>query len=140
MRRNAFTLVELLVVITVIGILIALLLPAVQAARGTAQRAACVNGLRQLGVALQNHHAVQQEFPPGRGAPAPKIFSPQARLLAYLEEQSIEATPFIELLIQIRSELRAAKQFQLADRVRDGLKALDITLEDGASGTTWKPD
>jgi prepilin-type N-terminal cleavage/methylation domain-containing protein len=92
MRRYAFTLVELLVVIAVIGILVALLLPAVQAARGAAQRAACVNCLRQLGVALQNHHAALEEFPSGRGAPAPKIFSPQARLLAYLEEQSVETT------------------------------------------------
>lgn len=78
-------------VIAVIGILIALLLPAVQAARAAAQRSSCTNNLRQLGVALQNHHATQQEFPPGRGTPAPKIFSPQARLLAYLEEQALEA-------------------------------------------------
>jgi cysteinyl-tRNA synthetase len=55
-------------------------------------------------------------------------------------EQSIEAAPFIELLLQIRNELRAAKQFQLADRVRDGLKSLSITLEDSPGGTTWKPD
>jgi len=55
-------------------------------------------------------------------------------------EQAIEAAPFIELLIQIRSELRAAKQYQLADRVRDGLKGLGIVLEDSPSGTTWKPD
>ncbi|HEY8173762.1 MAG TPA: cysteine--tRNA ligase [Dehalococcoidia bacterium] len=54
-------------------------------------------------------------------------------------EQSIEAAPFIDLLVQIRTELRAAKQWQLADRVRDGLASLDITLEDGAQGTTWKP-
>jgi cysteinyl-tRNA synthetase len=54
-------------------------------------------------------------------------------------EQSIEAAPFIELLIQIRTELRAAKQWQLADRVRDGLTGLGVALEDGAGGTTWKP-
>ena len=51
----------------------------------------------------------------------------------------IEAAPFIDLLIQIRTELRAAKQWQLADRVRDGLAVLDVALEDGAGGTTWKP-
>jgi cysteinyl-tRNA synthetase len=55
-------------------------------------------------------------------------------------EQSMEAAPFIDLLIQVRSDLRAAKQWQLADRVRDGLKQLNITLEDGPQGTTWKPD
>ncbi len=54
------------------------------------------------------------------------------------QEQSIEAAPFIDLLVQIRTELRGAKQWQLADRVRDGLVALDITLEDGAGGTSWK--
>ena len=54
-------------------------------------------------------------------------------------EQSIEAAPFIDLLVQIRTELRAAKQWQLADRVRDGLAELNIVLEDGGQGTTWKP-
>jgi len=55
-------------------------------------------------------------------------------------EESIEAAPFIELLVQIRSELRAAKQWELADRVRHGLSALRITLEDTPRGTTWKAD
>ncbi|MHB8375636.1 MAG: cysteine--tRNA ligase [Dehalococcoidia bacterium] len=55
-------------------------------------------------------------------------------------EETIQAAPFIELLIQIRGELRAARQWQLADRVRDGLAALHIALEDGAQGTTWKPE
>jgi cysteinyl-tRNA synthetase len=54
-------------------------------------------------------------------------------------EQSIEAAPYIDLLVQIRTELRAAKQWQLADRVRDGLAELNIVLEDGGQGTTWKP-
>ena len=54
--------------------------------------------------------------------------------------ESIEAAPFIELLVQIRTELRVAKQWQLADRVRDGLAALHVTLEDSPQGTTWKPD
>ncbi len=55
-------------------------------------------------------------------------------------EQPIAAAPFIELLIQVRSELRAAKQWQLADRVRDGLSGVGIVLEDGPQGTTWKPE
>jgi cysteinyl-tRNA synthetase len=54
-------------------------------------------------------------------------------------ERAIEAAPFIDLLVQIRNELRAAKQFELADRVRDGLAQLDITLEDSPDGTIWKP-
>ncbi|HXK34210.1 MAG TPA: cysteine--tRNA ligase [Dehalococcoidia bacterium] len=53
-------------------------------------------------------------------------------------ERSMEAAPFIDLLVRIRNELRAAKQFQLADGIRDGLAELDVVLEDSAQGTAWK--
>jgi prepilin-type N-terminal cleavage/methylation domain-containing protein len=88
-KRSGFTLIELLVVFAIIGILVAILLPAVQQAREASRRIVCSNNLRQLGVALHNFHSIHRRFPPGRGDPLPGVFSAHAYLLEHLEQTSV---------------------------------------------------
>lgn len=91
-KRKGFTLVEMLVVIAIIGILIAILLPAVQAAREAARRITCQNNLRQLGLAFHNYESTLRQLPPG------SVFDPreprsswsaQARILPFIEQGNL---------------------------------------------------
>ena len=87
--RRAFTLVELLVVIAIIGILIALLLPAVQAAREAARRSQCTNNLRQVGVAMHLHHDVHSKLPVAVNNDWAIYGTWQAYLLPFIEQAQL---------------------------------------------------
>lgn len=93
-QRTAFTLVELLVVITIIAILIGLLLPAVQAAREASRRSQCQNNLKQIGLAFQSYHSARGHFPPGLMLHAQQV-RPSASWRALLLPM-LEQTPIFE--------------------------------------------
>jgi len=85
--KRGFTLVELLVVIAIIGILVALLLPAIQAARESARRSQCINNMKQLGVAMQNFHDTNKELPAGNFSCCWGTW--QMTILPFIEEQQL---------------------------------------------------
>jgi prepilin-type N-terminal cleavage/methylation domain-containing protein/prepilin-type processing-associated H-X9-DG protein len=95
-RRQGFTLIELLVVLAIIGVLIALLMPAVQKVREAANRASCLNNMRQLGIALQHFHDTNQVFPAsgwttaGPGNPHGKYVGWRPLTLPYIEQENLQ--------------------------------------------------
>src|SRR6476620_4616699 len=86
-RRRAFTLIELLVVIAIIGVLVGLLLPAVQQSREAARRGQCSNNLKQLGLAVHNFEHVQQTLPSSRLGPQHATWTIQ--VLPYMEQDNL---------------------------------------------------
>ena len=101
-KGRGFSLIELLIVIAIIGVLLAITIPAIQHSRETSRRTTCANQLRQIGVACQSFHATNGRFPavsttgvwgpaPGSIDPPPAGLSWIARLLAYLDERPLDA-------------------------------------------------
>src|SRR5262245_34959088 len=87
--RRAFTLVELLVVIAIIGVLVALLLPAVQSAREASRRSSCTNNLKQLSLAMLNYESTFTTLPGGVGRWGCCWGTWQVRVLPYLEQGAL---------------------------------------------------
>jgi prepilin-type N-terminal cleavage/methylation domain-containing protein len=112
---SAFTLVELLVVIAIIGILVALLLPAIQAAREASRRTDCINKLHQLGVALHNYEGTKKRFPTGilgydvNKANVPSLDS---------DPKAPRETPFVAYLLPYLEEVTLADGYDFAKNVQ----------------------
>ncbi len=87
-NQRGMTLIELLVVIAIIGVLVGLLLPAVQAAREAARRLTCQNHLKQIGLAVQNYQSVYRSFPPGGIFTGSTSWSAHGRIMPFLEQGS----------------------------------------------------
>ncbi|HMF11010.1 MAG TPA: DUF1559 domain-containing protein [Gemmataceae bacterium] len=140
-RRPGFTLVELLVVIAIIGILIGLLLPAVQKIRAAAARTECLNNLKQIVLALHNYNDTQGSLPPSRNYPGSLSFSAHARILPYLEQKSVYdtidwAVPYTDPLNAIPVGTRLKVFLCPADNdaeVPDGWAATNYRANEGTS-------
>lgn len=139
--RRGFTLVELLVVIAIIGILVALLLPAVQAAREAARRTQCVSNVKNLALAMHNYHDTNGQFPAAATFPNDSAWNPLTDQ-ALFRNWAIDILPFLE-------EQNLADQFVISatSRVRDGdinaaARSTNVNVmlcpSDGANGVPFQ--
>ena len=142
-RTSGFTLVELLVVIAIIGILVALLLPAVQAAREAARRSQCTNNLKQLGLAVANYEGSFKVYPPGRmGCDGITNYPCQndnniqrvgtsafVMLLPYLEQQTLyDSMDFNSGLYSLQFAMNTQNQVAVGQRPKVFICPSDTTL------------
>jgi len=149
--RAGFTLVELLVVIAIIGILVALLLPAVQAAREAARRSSCANNLKQIGIGLHNYHDTYQRFPPesiwaqstnttnpNAGPWQPRNYSWISLMLPFIEQGPLHNQ--INFSLPLWNQVTSNNQPIRAQKIQILLCPSDRRLGDDASayhGMSW---
>jgi prepilin-type N-terminal cleavage/methylation domain-containing protein len=159
-RRRAFTLVELLVVIAIIGILVALLLPAVQAAREAARRTQCQNNLKQMGLAMHNHHDTFKKFPSGglnwssprtftaTGTPAghaTQAWGWAYQILPFIEQPSLWKEPNDATVASTPvpgyncPSLRGPTLFSYSQSTPSGFRAMMDYVGNGGSAGIWDP-
>jgi prepilin-type N-terminal cleavage/methylation domain-containing protein/prepilin-type processing-associated H-X9-DG protein len=150
-KKAGFTLVELLVVIAIIGVLVGLLLPAVQSAREAARRMSCSNNLKQLGLALHNYHDTNKSFPPGAvwgvgKAPhtLPYHHTWLVMVLPYMEQQPLYDS--INKRLPIWGQPAVSNQVEMLrcpsdDGRRDLSETSDIAVTNyaGSEGYHWWP-
>ena len=111
LRRRAFTLIELLVVMAVIGVLVAILLPAVQQAREAARRSSCQNRLKQLGLAVLNYESTHSVLPPGAVAARNGTATSNCELLGFTNQES--RAPWTVLLLPYLEQQQLYNEFKL---------------------------
>ncbi len=153
-RNKGFTLVELLVVIAIIGILVALLLPAVQAAREAARRMQCSNRIKQVSLALQNYHDTHKRFPPAAiwGMPYPGIRLQKAyhhtwlvMILPFMEQNNLYDS--IDMRRRIWGQAAVGKTVPFLRCPSDGdflttdrTHGIAVTNYSGSEGYHWWPN
>ena len=143
-RHAAFTLIELLVVIMIIGVLVALLLPAVQAAREAARRMSCANNLKQIGLSLHGYHAAHGSFPAGninRGAGlCPGAAEPVSSFSTQSGNWLIAILPYVEQNeLYNRYDNRYSNESEENKSVRETTVATYACPSDSAIGTLAVP-
>ena len=134
---RGFTLVELLVVIAIIGILIAMLLPAVQSVREAARRTRCMNNLKQIGLATLTYHDAIGTFPPGRISdsnqviPVLAVRGPESwfvRILPFMEQQSLFSQWDLTLDYEMQTE--AANSTPISTLLCSSRHSIDNAMAD----------